>query len=126
VNAARRIATLDHLAQCGESSPLVLTCYYRHMKVPVLPEQQFVTDAKGRRVAVLLDLKTYGRLIDAEEELADIRAYDAARPKALAELKAGQFSTLADYRAKRSKGQDVGLASIAVVNAKGAYRILSA
>jgi len=75
------------------------------MKALVLKAEQFVTDAKGKAVGVLLDLKTYQRLREAEEDLADIRAYDRARPKVAAELKAGQFSSLADYRAKRSKGK---------------------
>jgi hypothetical protein len=73
------------------------------MKAIAIKHEQFVTDASGKRVGVLLDLKTYGRLRDAEEELADVRAYDAARPKVAADLKAGQFATLADYRAKRSR-----------------------
>ncbi len=71
------------------------------MKALVLKDEQFVTDANGKRVGVLLDVKTYEQLRDAEEELADIRAYDAARPKVAADLKAGRFSTLADYRTKR-------------------------
>jgi hypothetical protein len=73
------------------------------MKALVLKEEQFVTDAKGNPVGVLLDLKTYERLREAEEDLADIRAYDAARPKVAADLKAGHVSTLTAYRTKRSK-----------------------
>ena len=75
------------------------------MKALVLKDEQFVTDAKGRAVGVLLGLKTYERLREAEEDLADIRAYDAAHPKVVAELKAGQSSTLSDYRARRSKSK---------------------
>lgn len=71
------------------------------MKALVLNEEQYVTDAKGKRVGVLLDLRTYDRLREAEEELEDIRAYDLARPCALADVKAGQAVSLADYRAKR-------------------------
>ena len=74
------------------------------MKAPALKDKQFVTDAQGNRVGVLLDLKTYGRLCEAEEELADIRAYDAALPQIQADLKAGRFSTLAEYRNKRGQG----------------------
>ena len=66
------------------------------MKALVLKEEQFVTDAKGKRVGVLLDVKTYELLLEAEEELADIRAYDFARPQAAAELKAGRFSSLSE------------------------------
>jgi mRNA-degrading endonuclease RelE of RelBE toxin-antitoxin system len=68
------------------------------MKAFVLREEAFITDTKGKRVGVMLDLKTYGRLREAEEDLADIRAYDAARPKVQADLKSGRFSSLADYR----------------------------
>ena len=73
------------------------------MKALVLKDEQFVTDAKGKPVGVLLDLKTYERLREAEEDLADIRAYDSARPKVTADIKAGHYSTLADYPAKRAK-----------------------
>ncbi len=62
---------------------------------------QYVTDQRGRRVGVFLDLKTFTKLCDARDELADIRAYDAAKPKATKDLKAGHVSTLAAYRAKR-------------------------
>ncbi|HEY0550251.1 MAG TPA: hypothetical protein VGF13_11675 [Verrucomicrobiae bacterium] len=72
------------------------------MKALVLKDEQFVTDAKGKRVGVLLDVKTYEHLRAVEEELADIRAYDAARPKIEADLKAGRVSSLSDYRAKRA------------------------
>ena len=64
-------------------------------------EEQFVTNTNGQRVGVLLDLQTYERLREAEEELSDIRAYDTARTKVAAELQAGNFTTLAGYRARR-------------------------
>ena len=65
------------------------------MKAAALKEQ-FVTDAKGKRVGVLLDLKTYAQMREAQEELADMQAYDAARPKIGAELARGDFTALAD------------------------------
>ena len=58
---------------------------------------EFVTDAKGRRVAVLLDVKSYTRLKEAEEDLAGIRAYDKSKPRVTAEVKRGQFITLAQH-----------------------------
>ncbi|MEO6788558.1 MAG: hypothetical protein ABI318_20750 [Chthoniobacteraceae bacterium] len=73
------------------------------MKAPALKDGRFVTDAKGRTVGVLLDVKTYERLREAEEDLADIRAYDAARPKVLAEVKLGQVASLSEYRRLRKK-----------------------
>ncbi len=68
-----------------------------------LAPEQFVTDAKGKRVAVLLDLPTYERLREADEELADIRAYDRAVPAVQAEIAAGEFETLSAYRTRRSR-----------------------
>lgn len=64
---------------------------------------QFLTDAKGKRTGVVLDLATYKRLREAEEDLADIRAYDALHDRAHAEIAAGQFETLSSYRASRRR-----------------------
>ena len=71
------------------------------MKASALKDGRFVTDAKGRTVGVLLDVKTYERLREAEENLADIRAYDTERPKVIADVKAGRTESLAEYRSRR-------------------------
>ena len=42
-------------------------------------EEQFVVNAEGERVAVLLNMPAYQKMLDAMEELEDIRAYDAAK-----------------------------------------------
>jgi hypothetical protein len=73
------------------------------MKSLVVKEEQFLTDAKGRRTGVVLDLQTYQHLREAEEELADIQAYDSARERAHEEIEAAQFLTLAAYRAGRGR-----------------------
>ncbi len=44
-----------------------------------LPNESYITDAEGNRIAVVLDLKTYQQLLQAREDLADIRAYDDAK-----------------------------------------------
>ncbi|HEV2330895.1 MAG TPA: hypothetical protein VGY56_19110 [Verrucomicrobiae bacterium] len=72
------------------------------MKIPV-KEEQFLTDAKGNRTAVVLDLKTYERLRDAQEELEDIRTYDALHDRVHGEIAAGQYATLANYRIRRAR-----------------------
>lgn len=41
--------------------------------------EQFVVDAAGKRNAVLLNIDRYSELMEAEEELACIRAYDEAK-----------------------------------------------
>ena len=42
-------------------------------------KERYVTDDKGSRVAVLLDVADYERLLEEVEELESIRAYDAAQ-----------------------------------------------
>lgn len=69
----------------------------------MLKSAQFVTDQKGKRVGVVLDLKTYERLLGAAEDAADVRAYRKARPKILAQVARGEAVTLSEYRTKRGK-----------------------
>jgi hypothetical protein len=71
------------------------------MKTSVSKKEQYLTDTNGKRTGVVLDLAVYQHLREAEEELADIQAYDSTREYAQAEIAAGQFSTLAAYRAGR-------------------------
>ena len=68
------------------------------MKTVLAGKEQFIVDASGDRVGVVLDLPTYERLRESEEELDDIRAYDAAAPRVKAEIAKGDFVTLSDYR----------------------------
>jgi len=42
-------------------------------------KEKYVVDEQGNRVAVLLDLEDYQRLLEELEELECIRAYDAAK-----------------------------------------------
>ncbi len=42
-------------------------------------KEQYIVDAEGRRIKVLLDVEDYHRLVEALEELDDLRAYDEAR-----------------------------------------------
>ena len=39
---------------------------------------QYVVDERGTRTAVVLDLRRYQELLEAEEDLDDVRAYDEA------------------------------------------------
>ena len=41
--------------------------------------EQFVVDESGNKTAVLIDIARYSELIEAEEELEVIRAYDEAK-----------------------------------------------
>lgn len=42
-------------------------------------ERRYVVNEKGERVSVLLDISEYQRILKELEELASIRAYDAAK-----------------------------------------------
>lgn len=41
-------------------------------------ETRYVTDEKGERVEVILDMQEYQRIMEAVEDLADLRAADEA------------------------------------------------
>lgn len=41
--------------------------------------EQFVIDAGGNKTAVLLDIDRYSELLEAQEELEAIRAFDEAK-----------------------------------------------
>jgi hypothetical protein len=73
------------------------------VKVLAAKEKQFLIDAKGKRTGVVLDLKTYEHLREAEEELADIHAYDALHDRAYSEIAAGQSTSLKSYRTSRKR-----------------------
>lgn len=40
---------------------------------------QFVTDDHGKKLAVILPIKEYNKMLDDLEELEDIKLYDAAK-----------------------------------------------
>jgi hypothetical protein len=40
---------------------------------------QFVTDDKGKKLAVILPIREYNKMVDDLEELEDIKLYDAAK-----------------------------------------------
>ncbi|MDT5296453.1 MAG: hypothetical protein QOJ76_3333 [Acidobacteriota bacterium] len=42
-------------------------------------KEQFIVDASGNRTAVLLDIERYQELLEAQEELESIRAFDEAK-----------------------------------------------
>ncbi len=73
------------------------------MKTVLTEKKQFVVDASGRPVAVLLDLPTYERLRDAAEDNADLRAFRSVKSRVAGEIARSEYATLDDYLAKRSR-----------------------
>ncbi len=71
-----------------------------------LKDKQFVVDSKGNRIAVLLDIRAYEKLIEALEELEDIRAYDKTKHRVESEIRDGNYITLEEYKAKRKGKTD--------------------
>ncbi len=41
--------------------------------------QQFIEDKQGNRIAVLIPIDQYNKLLEQLEDIDDIRAYDAAK-----------------------------------------------
>ena len=46
-----------------------------------MSQQHFITDKNGKRISVVIPVNDYNQLIEAWEELEDIKAYDAAKSK---------------------------------------------
>ena len=42
---------------------------------------QFITDEKGKRVSVIIPIEFYDKLLEALEELEDIRLYDEVKAR---------------------------------------------
>jgi PHD/YefM family antitoxin component YafN of YafNO toxin-antitoxin module len=66
---------------------------------------QYITDENGKRVGVLLDLKTYEKLLDDLDELSCVIAYEEAKreePNYLPLDKA--FEEIEKMRAQKNKG----------------------
>ena len=42
-------------------------------------KERLITDEAGNRVGVILDLECYEELLEAAEEVEDVRAYDEAK-----------------------------------------------
>ncbi len=62
---------------------------------------QYVTDIKGNRIAVQIDINLFEKMLAAYEELEDIRAYDEAKKQVTSEIVMGKFLTLGEYLAER-------------------------
>jgi PHD/YefM family antitoxin component YafN of YafNO toxin-antitoxin module len=42
---------------------------------------QIITDKKGKKIAVILSIEDYEKLLEEREELAAVRAYDKAKSR---------------------------------------------
>ena len=65
-------------------------------------KRQYITDHAGRRVAVVLDVKTYEKMQDELDDYYCKRAYEKAKPVTDAEIKSGEFLTIEELIARRA------------------------
>lgn len=63
---------------------------------------RYITDETGKRVSVILDIKEYERLLEALEDLEDLRAAD----EALAEIERGEDEPIPWEQAKREMDEE--------------------
>ncbi len=65
---------------------------------------QFVTDNKGKKIAVILPIKAYNKMVDELEELEDIKRYDASKKGEQEFMDAAQaFSEIEKKREQNQK-----------------------
>jgi hypothetical protein len=67
-----------------------------------MSQQIYITDESGKKISVVVPLKDYNKLIEAWEELADIKAYDAAKSKKSDPVQAQiAFEEIENYRCSK-------------------------
>ena len=49
------------------------------MKSLTIPKERYLTDEKGKKIAVIIDLEDYHKILEDLEELESIRAFDTAK-----------------------------------------------
>ncbi len=45
----------------------------------ITTKEQYIVDESGKRTAVLLEIERYEKLLEAQEELEELRAFDNAK-----------------------------------------------
>lgn len=63
---------------------------------------KYVTDNKGKKIAVVIDIEKYEKMMDELDDYYCRKEYDIVKPKTDKELEKGDFVTLDYYIAKRS------------------------
>jgi hypothetical protein len=60
-------------------------------------DEQYLTDKKGNKIAVVLDIQTYTRLLDELDELRCQKGYEQAVKETDLEIESGDYVTLDEY-----------------------------
>ena len=64
---------------------------------------QYITDHAGKRVGVVLDLRTFEKMEDELDAYYCKRAYEKAKPETDAEMKRGEFISIGEIVARRNR-----------------------
>ena len=64
-------------------------------------QEQYLTDAEGHKIAVVIDIETYQKLIDELDELYCLKGYEQSLTETEAEIASDDYMTLDDYLASR-------------------------
>lgn len=64
-------------------------------------QEQYLTDAEGHKVAVVIDIETYHKLIDELDEFHCLKGYEQALTETEPEIAAQDYMTLDNYLASR-------------------------
>lgn len=75
--------------------------------MPTAKRRRYITDQTGKRVGVILNIKTFEQIEDELDELACIRAYDNAKPETDAAIRRGDFVTLDEILAERKSKKEL-------------------
>lgn len=68
-------------------------------------EEQYITDANGNRVAVVIDINIYQKLLEELDEYYCLKGYEEAVTETEPEIRSGDYLTLEQYLTNR-QGQN--------------------
>lgn len=63
-------------------------------------KEQYLTDTEGNKIAVVIEIETYQKLMEELDELYCLKGYEQAVVETEAEIADGDYITLEDYLAK--------------------------
>ena len=66
-------------------------------------KEQYLTDTEGNKIAVVIEIETYQKLMEELDELYCLKGYEQAVAETEAEIAAGDYITLEDYLANRQE-----------------------
>lgn len=64
-------------------------------------KQQYLTDAEGNKIAVVIDIEIYEKLMNELDELYCLKGYEEALAETEPEIASNDYISLDDYLASR-------------------------